>query len=51
MHVFGNRIRAFVQVEAKNRAAQRPHGQLAAVVVEVDFTTPGPAFAERLRRA
>ena len=50
VHVFGDHVFAIVQVEAENRAAQRPHGHPAAVDVEVDFATVRPAFAQRLRR-
>ena len=43
MHVIGDHVCAFVQVDAQNRAAQRPHGRPVAFHVEVDFTTLRPA--------
>ena len=50
MHVFGDQLTALVQIDAKHRAAQRLHGDPAALHVEVDFTSVTPAVDECLCR-
>ena len=50
MHVFCDHVRAFVQIDTQNGAAQRLHGQPAALHVEVNVTAIAPAVDEHLRR-
>ena len=50
MHVLCDLVTEFVDVDTENRAAERPHGESAALGVEVDFTYLAPVIGERLRR-
>jgi hypothetical protein len=50
VHVLRDLVAEFVDVDTDNRQAERPHGESAALRVEVDFTYLAPVVGERLRR-
>ena len=50
MHAVGDRVGTFVEVDTQYRAAQRLHGDSAALHVEIDIAAGRPTVDEMLCR-